>query len=123
MGALLGACVVSYFSGFITVHEDVSTEATVGITHFNGFPIWFYEQAPGISVFSAWHFERFMWNTVLWAVLFSVFIFWIIYKFVNNKFRIFVYLDLGIVLKLNPYFALGRFDLVRHFHSGPLGSL
>ncbi len=77
MGALLGACVVSYFSGFISVHEDVSTKETVGITHFNGFPIWFYEQAPGISVFSAWHFERFMWNTVLWAVLFSVFVFWI----------------------------------------------
>ncbi len=73
---LVVAPVVSYFTGRITVRVDTSTEATVGITRLSGFPIWFYEQAPGISIMSSWHPERFVWNTALWIAIFGAFAMW-----------------------------------------------
>lgn len=68
------APVISYFSEWITMRIDESTEATVGVTRFKGFPVWFYEQASGISIMSGWHLERFIWNTTAWFTFLIVII-------------------------------------------------
>lgn len=67
--ALPISLLISCFSGLITVWTDYSTEATVGATRLKGVPIWFYEQAPGISIMSSWHPDRFLWNTGFWITL------------------------------------------------------
>jgi len=47
---LFCGCVASFCSGYVTVAKDYTTEATVGITSFQGFPIWFNQDAPGIRI-------------------------------------------------------------------------
>ena len=64
--------IIGYFSGFITVMIDPSTEATIGITRLQGFPIWFYKAAPGISIMSSWHLNRFLCNTAFWTGFFLI---------------------------------------------------
>jgi len=72
--AAIVAPVISYFSGWITMRIDESTEATVGETLFKGFPIWFYEQSAGISIMSGWHLQRYIWNTAVWFAFFVILI-------------------------------------------------
>jgi hypothetical protein len=63
------ALVFAYLSGFIIVGKDYSEEATVGIITHHGFPIWFIGTAPGISIMSSWHIDRFGANIAIWYVL------------------------------------------------------
>jgi len=58
----------SFFSArIISASTDKEIE-NVGTIYFRGFPIWFYEQAQGISIMGGWHRERLLWNTVVWTV-------------------------------------------------------
>ena len=52
----------------VTVSTSHEHEATVGIIRFAGFPVWFQELAPGISIMSSWHDDRFLVNTGVWIV-------------------------------------------------------
>jgi len=63
------AYVITHLSAFIVVGHDHSEEATVGIITFRGFPVWFIEQAPGISIMSSWHFDRFQINLGVWFAI------------------------------------------------------
>jgi hypothetical protein len=81
---LLGAGVVSmatsYGTGRITIQVDASEEATVGLIQRKGFPVWFYEQAPGISIMSGWKFDRFLINSAVWLVLFGIIVAMLLWK-------------------------------------------
>lgn len=68
--AVIAAPVISYLTGFVTLWIEDSTVDTVGSTRFKGLPIWFYEQAPGISILSGWHPWRFLWNSIAWLAFF-----------------------------------------------------
>ncbi len=68
VGTLLAAPFVCSLSGAVTVGIGEATKETVGITRFRGYPSWFYEQAPGISIMGSWHFDRFALNLVFWVV-------------------------------------------------------
>ena len=63
------ALVVAYLSGFIIVGKDYSGEATVGIVTHHGFPVWFVGTAPGISIMSSWHLDRFAVNIGIWFLM------------------------------------------------------
>ena len=63
------ALVVAYLSGFIVVDTDYSEEATVGIVTHHGFPVWFLGTAPGISIMSSWHVDRFAVNIGIWLLM------------------------------------------------------
>jgi len=82
--AVILAPVISYLTGYITMRIDTSTEATVGVTCFKGFPVWFYEQAAGISLIGGWHPQRFILNTVSWFSFFLI-VFWIVAVSRNKK--------------------------------------
>jgi len=74
--AVLLGPVASYFSGLIKIASSDAELQTIGLISYRGFPIWFYEQAPGLSIMSGWHFDRLYWNTAAWIVsLFFLFIF------------------------------------------------
>ena len=47
---LFDGCIASCCSGFVTVAKDYTTEETVGITSFQGFPVWYNQDAPGIRI-------------------------------------------------------------------------
>lgn len=66
---LMMAPVLSYFSGFFTVRVSDAEIDTVGTIAYRGFPVWFYEQADGISIMSGWHLDRFKVNTSCWLVV------------------------------------------------------
>ncbi len=67
------ALIAAYLSGFVVVGKDYSDEATVGMITLRGFPVWFLKTAPGISIMSSWHFDRFEINFGIWfLVLFCV---------------------------------------------------
>jgi hypothetical protein len=72
IGALCVSMVASYFSGRISLQTDSSQEATVGTIRRCGFPVWFYEQASGISIMSGWNPDRFLVNSIVWMVLLSI---------------------------------------------------
>lgn len=79
------APIFSYFSGWITLYSSDKDLQTVGTIHYNGFPIWFYEQADGISITGGLHIDREEWNTNIWYVfLFGVMLSVIIYRFIKN---------------------------------------
>ena len=68
---LFNGCVASYCSGVVTISKDYTTEATVGVTSFKGFPVWFNQAAPGIRIglipnriFANWC----VWTTVFMLV-------------------------------------------------------
>jgi hypothetical protein len=63
------ALIAAYLSAFIVVGKDYSAEATVGMITLRGFPVWFLETAPGISIMSSWHFARFGINFGIWFLL------------------------------------------------------
>jgi hypothetical protein len=67
--ALVSSPVVSYFTGTFTVRRDLSQLDTVGEIQLHGFPIWFYESAPGYSALDGWHFGRFFVNAGVLATL------------------------------------------------------
>jgi len=60
------AVVTTFLSGFIIVGKDYSEEATVGMITLQGFPVWFLGTAPGISIMSSWHLDRFGINFGVW---------------------------------------------------------
>lgn len=66
IGAMGVSLLVSYLSGYITIQVDSSQEETVGIIRRSGFPVWFYEQAPGYSIMRSWNFGRFLTNCAVW---------------------------------------------------------
>ncbi len=67
LGIYLAGLVLSYASGsFVCMKTDASEADTIGVVHYCGFPIWFYEQAPGISIMGGWNPERFEWNNRVW---------------------------------------------------------
>jgi len=64
------ALVTAYFSAAIVMGKNLSEEATVGIITYRGFPVWFLSEAPGISIMSSWHFNRFLINIFIWFLIF-----------------------------------------------------
>ncbi len=72
VGIIGASIVVSYATGFITIQVDSSQEETVGIIRRSGFPVWFYEQAPGYSIMSSWNFGRFLTNCAVWLSFFGI---------------------------------------------------
>jgi len=89
---LFDGCVASYCSGFVTVAKDYTTEETVGITSFQGFPVWFDQAAPGIRIglipnriFANWC----VWTTVFMLICFGLY-------FMRTKSRL--VLPAGIIL-------------------------
>ena len=72
VGSAIVAPMISYVTSLMTVSVDHREEATVGLILLKGFPIWFYQQAPGISIMSGWKFDRFAGNCAVWfAVIFA----------------------------------------------------
>ncbi len=69
VGIPVMALIATCLSGFIEVGKDYSQEATVGIITLRGFPVWFVGTAPGISIMSSWHFERFGINFAIWLLV------------------------------------------------------
>jgi len=69
LGAALAAPVVAYLTGFFTVWVSNAHEQTVGSISFKGFPIPFYEAAPGISIMGGWHPQLLCLNIVAWEVI------------------------------------------------------
>ena len=56
-------------SSWIPVEHDDSELETVGSIVRSGWPIWFMEQAPGISIMSSFKPDRAMNNLVFWIVI------------------------------------------------------
>ena len=71
VAVLVLAPVLSFFTAYVVAGHDPSQADTVGDIRLQGFPIWFQESAPGYSVAVGWHPERFLLNTLVWAVLFK----------------------------------------------------
>ena len=67
---LFNGCVTSCCSGFFPVAKDYTTEATVGITSFCGFPVWFKQAAPGIR--AGWIPNRIYANWCVWTTVFML---------------------------------------------------
>jgi hypothetical protein len=68
IGAIpLLALVAAFLTGFIVVGEDHSELATIGILSLHGFPVWFVATAPGISIMSSWHPDRYAMNVAIWV--------------------------------------------------------
>ena len=64
------ALITNFLSAFITWGSDFSQKDTVGIITHHGFPVWFLSEAPGISIMSSWHFNRFLINIFIWFLIF-----------------------------------------------------
>ena len=71
LGIVLGP-VLCFFSGRITMETDGSQGDTIGMLYGNGFPVWYRESAPGLSVAGGLHFDRLEINTAIW--MFVVFL-------------------------------------------------
>ena len=65
-------------SSKIPVEYDDSELETVGSIVRSGWPIWFMEQAPGISIMSSFKPDRAMNNLVFWIVIW-VFLFFAVH--------------------------------------------
>ena len=62
-------------SSWIPVEHDDSELETVGSIVRSGWPIWFMEQAPGISIVSSFKPDRAMNNLVFWIVIWMFILF------------------------------------------------
>lgn len=67
---LFNGCVASFLSGAVTIGKDYTQVETVGIISYQGFPIWFNKNAPGISAMSSWHLARIYANWCVWTTVF-----------------------------------------------------
>ena len=85
-------CVVSYFSGNVTIAKDYTTEETVGITSFRGFPIWYDQAAPGIRI--GLIPNRIFANWCVWTTVFLLFCCGLYYMKTKSRFM----LPVGIIL-------------------------
>ena len=82
----ISGCVASLFSGFITSDIDYTTEATVGITYYKGFPVWFKETASGMGSYSGFHLPRFQLNCLVWVYIFIfITLCFIIWRYFSKK--------------------------------------
>lgn len=67
--------VVSYLTGIVIAGHDSSQLDTVGDIQLHGFPVWFYESAPGYSILRGWHFDRFLINTCVFGLLLALLVY------------------------------------------------
>ena len=67
-------------SSHIPVEYDDSEVETVGLIVRSGWPIWFMEQAPGISIMSSFKLDRAINNLVFWIAIW-IFIFFVVHCF------------------------------------------
>lgn len=72
IGVMSVSMVTSYLTGFVTIQVDASEQETVGMIRRSGFPIWFYENAAGISIMGGWKFDRFVANCSMWLAFFGI---------------------------------------------------
>ncbi len=63
------AAPVSFYTGLLVRRTSEEELNTVGIIEYCGFPIWFYKNAPGISIMGGWEIDRLLMNTIFWAVI------------------------------------------------------
>jgi hypothetical protein len=81
--------VLSFSMGFLSwvvssripVEYDESELETVGLIVRSGWPFWFMEQAPGISIMSSFKPDRAMNNLVFWIAI------WVLIFFAVHCFR------------------------------------
>lgn len=67
--SLLG-CIASSLSVCVTAGKDYTQEAAAGIISRKGFPIWFFEAAPGRRIIEGLCSGRFDANCYVWAAFF-----------------------------------------------------
>ena len=65
-------CVASFYSGYVTVAKDYTTEETVGITSFQGFPIWYDQCAPHTRAWTGLILNRIYANWCVWTTVFML---------------------------------------------------
>ena len=101
---LFNGCIASYCSGVVTVAKDYTTEATVGITSFKGFPIWFNQDAPGIRI--GLIPNRIFANWCAWTVVFMLICCSLYYMRTKSGFMLPVGIILGIGCSVMVAFLL-----------------
>lgn len=70
--SVLAGFVSFALSSAVPAGKDFSQEETVGIIVRSGWPVWYRENAPGLSVMGGLKPDRAKWNFVFWTSLWLV---------------------------------------------------